>query len=92
MGWCPICRSAELLRGDRPEVAEKLVDTALLVVATLRSLIPAPAAGSPAPAAAGSPEPAAAGSPEPATAGPPESAANDEPDADRPGIQRIDIA
>ncbi|MET3805000.1 hypothetical protein ABIB25_002000 [Nakamurella sp. UYEF19] len=40
LGWCPICRGAELMRGDRSEVTEKLLDTALLVVTTLRSLIP----------------------------------------------------
>lgn len=44
VGWCPICRGAEVLRGDRPEISEKLVDTALLVLATLRSLIPEPPA------------------------------------------------
>ncbi len=41
VGWCPICRSAELLKGDRSETTQKLVDAALLVVTTLRSLIPA---------------------------------------------------
>lgn len=40
VGWCPICRSADLLRGDRPELTQKLVDSALLLVTTLRSLIP----------------------------------------------------
>lgn len=38
--WCPICRGADLLRGDRSETSEKLVDTALVVLGTLRSLIP----------------------------------------------------
>jgi hypothetical protein len=42
VGWCPICRSADLLKGDRSETTQKLVDAALLVVTTLRSLIPAP--------------------------------------------------
>ena len=42
VGWCPICRSADLLKGDRSETTQKLLDAALLVVTTLRSLIPAP--------------------------------------------------
>ncbi len=42
LGWCPICRSADLLKGDRSETTQKLVDAALLVVTTLRSLIPPP--------------------------------------------------
>ncbi len=40
VSWCPICRSAELLQGDRPELTGKLVDAALLLVTTVRSLIP----------------------------------------------------
>jgi hypothetical protein len=40
VGWCPICRSAELLKGERPELTQKFVDAALLVITTLRSLIP----------------------------------------------------
>ena len=48
VGWCPVCRSADLLRGDRPEVAGKLVESAIVVVQALRSLLPAtPAAGPP---------------------------------------------
>ena len=54
VGWCPVCRSAELLKGDRSEVAEKLADVALLLITTLRSLLPEPAE----PAASG-PEPRA---------------------------------
>lgn len=54
VGWCPVCRSAELLKGDRSEVAEKLADAALLLITTLRSLLPEPAE----PAASG-PEPRA---------------------------------
>ncbi len=50
VGWCPVCRSAELLKGDRSEVAEKLADVALLLITTLRSLLPEPAE----PAASGS--------------------------------------
>ncbi|SDP23767.1 hypothetical protein SAMN04515671_3369 [Nakamurella panacisegetis] len=42
VGWCPICRGAELLRGDRTEISDRLLDTAILVVSTLRSLVPDP--------------------------------------------------
>ena len=42
LGWCPICRSAELLKGERPELTQKFLDAALLVITTLRSLIPQP--------------------------------------------------
>ena len=42
VGWCPICRGAELLRGDRTEISDRLLDTAILVVGTLRSLMPEP--------------------------------------------------
>jgi hypothetical protein len=41
VGWCPVCRSADLLRGERPEVAGKLLDSAMVVVSALRSLLPA---------------------------------------------------
>jgi hypothetical protein len=46
VGWCPICRGADILRGDRSEISEKLVDTALLVLTTLRSLVPEPPSAS----------------------------------------------
>lgn len=49
VGWCPVCRGADLLRGERPEVAGKLVDSAIVVINALRSLLPATPAG-PAPA------------------------------------------
>ena len=62
VGWCPVCRSADLLRGDRPEVAGKLVDSAIVVVHALRSLLPAtpaagPAAGPPSTGEPGPPPP-----------------------------------
>lgn len=44
VGWCPICRGAELLRGDRTEISDRLLDTAILLVGTLRSLMPEPSA------------------------------------------------
>jgi hypothetical protein len=36
---CPLCRLLAVLRGERPEATAKLVDGALLIVRTLRSLI-----------------------------------------------------
>lgn len=45
---CPVCRFLALLRGERPEATAKLVDGALLIIRTLRSLVPdPPAAGNP---------------------------------------------
>lgn len=43
---CPLCRFMALLRGERPEATARLVDGALMIIRTLRSLVPdAPAAG-----------------------------------------------
>jgi hypothetical protein len=46
---CPLCRFLALLRGERPEATAKLVDGALMIIRTLRSLVPE----QPAPASAG---------------------------------------
>ncbi len=51
---CPLCRFMALLRGERPEATARLVDGALMIIRTLRSLVPDP----PDPAA---PHPAAPG-------------------------------
>jgi len=45
--WCPVCRGTELLRGEGSEVTTKLVDTALSLMTTLRSLVPEPSAAAP---------------------------------------------
>ena len=37
---CPLCRFLAVLRGERPEATARLVDGALLIVRTLRSLLP----------------------------------------------------
>ena len=37
---CPLCRFLALLRGERPEATAKLVDGALMIIRTLRSLVP----------------------------------------------------
>ena len=39
---CPLCRFMALLRGERPEATAKLVDGALMIIRTLRSLVPDP--------------------------------------------------
>ncbi len=44
---CPICRFLAVLRGERPEVTERWVDSALTIVQALRSLIPATEAEAP---------------------------------------------
>ena len=41
---CPLCRFMALLRGERPEATAKLVDGALMIIRTLRSLVPDPPA------------------------------------------------
>jgi hypothetical protein len=50
---CPLCRFVAVLRGERPEATARLVDGALLIVRTLRSLIPEADGG----AADGAPRP-----------------------------------
>jgi len=57
---CPVCRFLAVLRGERPEATAKLVDGALLIVRTLRSLLPdaEPAAATTGAAAAGEHRPA----------------------------------
>lgn len=52
---CPVCRFLALLRGERPEATAKLVDGALLIIRTLRSLVPDPPA--PGPPGTAPPEP-----------------------------------
>ena len=49
---CPLCRFLAVIRGERPEATAKLLDGALLIVRTLRSLLPEP---DPAAASTGSP-------------------------------------
>jgi hypothetical protein len=39
---CPLCRFMSLLRGERPEATARLVDGALMIIRTLRSLVPDP--------------------------------------------------
>jgi hypothetical protein len=36
--WCPLCQLISVLRGDRPEIAEKLAETQAAVAGLLRAL------------------------------------------------------
>jgi hypothetical protein len=44
---CPICRFLAVLRGERPEVTARWVDSALTIVQALRALIPEPVPAEP---------------------------------------------
>jgi hypothetical protein len=39
--WCPLCQLIMVLRGDRPEISEKIADATASVVAAVRTLIDA---------------------------------------------------
>jgi hypothetical protein len=41
--WCPVCRLIGVVRGDHPEVTERLVDAGTAVLAALRALLDATA-------------------------------------------------
>jgi hypothetical protein len=45
--WCPLCQLIALLRGDRPEASEKLLEAGQAVVTALRTLVDASADWSP---------------------------------------------
>ena len=49
--WCPICQLIAILRGDRPEISEKVAEAGASLVAALRAVLDAAAAGPPGPAA-----------------------------------------
>jgi hypothetical protein len=82
---CPLCRFMALMRGERPEATARLVDGALMIVRTLRSMVPDPAAqpgtasSQPQPGA----QPPAPHPPHPATPHPP---------TRRGGLEHIDIS
>lgn len=48
---CPVCRFLAVLRGERPEVTARWIDSALTVVAALKAMLP-PADGPEGPSAA----------------------------------------
>jgi len=54
---CPVCRFLALLRGERPEATAKLVDGALMIIRTLRSLVPEQPTPASASASASDPHP-----------------------------------
>ena len=43
--YCPLCTAIALLRGDRPEVTEKLAEAGVAFLAALRAAFDAPPAG-----------------------------------------------
>jgi DNA-binding transcriptional LysR family regulator len=45
--WCPVCQLISLLRGDRPEITEKLAETQTAVAGLLRALADAACAMNP---------------------------------------------
>ena len=45
--WCPLCRAVAVLRGDRPEVTERLAEVVTAAAAALAAVLDA--AGRPAP-------------------------------------------
>jgi hypothetical protein len=47
--WCPICQLIAILRGDRPEISEKVSEAGASLVAALRAVLDAAAAGPPRP-------------------------------------------
>jgi hypothetical protein len=41
--WCPVCQLIAVLRGDRPEVSDKIADATASVVVALRAVVDAAA-------------------------------------------------
>lgn len=41
--WCPVCRIISVLRGDHPEVSDRLVEAGTAVLAAVRTLLDAAA-------------------------------------------------
>jgi hypothetical protein len=41
--WCPICQFIAVLRGDRPEVSDKIADAATSLIAAVRAVVDAAA-------------------------------------------------
>jgi hypothetical protein len=39
--WCPICQTIAVLRGDRPEVSQKISEASTAVVTAVRALVDA---------------------------------------------------
>jgi len=47
--WCPICQLIAILRGDRPEITEKVAEAGASLVAALRAVLDATATSPPRP-------------------------------------------
>ena len=45
--WCPICQLIAVLRGDRPELSDKIADATASIVAALRAMVDTAAASHP---------------------------------------------
>jgi hypothetical protein len=41
--WCPVCQLIAVVRGDRPEISDKIADATASVVAALRAMVDAAA-------------------------------------------------
>ena len=41
--WCPICQFIAVLRGDRPEISDKIAEATVSMVAALRAMVDAAA-------------------------------------------------
>jgi len=54
--WCPVCQTAAVLRGERPDVTAALSDVLATTAAVLRDLAGEPAAAAPTGPAADAPE------------------------------------
>lgn len=48
--WCPLCQFVAVLRGERPEVTERVAEAGVAVASAVRALLDATAANSPTPA------------------------------------------
>jgi hypothetical protein len=46
--WCPICQLIAVLRGDRPEISDKIAEAGASMVAALRAVIDAASSAAPA--------------------------------------------
>lgn len=46
--WCPLCQFMAVVRGDRPEVTERVTEAGAALASALRAVLDAATAGSPA--------------------------------------------
>lgn len=55
--WCPLCQFMAVLRGDRPEVTERVTEAGAALASALRAVLDAATAGTPAGAPPADPAP-----------------------------------